>query len=253
MANEANPLIETPEFRRSLYVDGWNRLYLYPEKVRALGTFCDSLGITELHLYELHGILTDTANDAPHQKAIESLKTNHGIRRLNAAYSCTTQLDDIWRYQDKYQAFSGTILECEWWRKDPRDFSTALCCLQAATGLLEVQAYTGWFQEDEVTDLCSAVDVLYLHAYRPDGTETFPYTKSRLELLKDYPMKIVPLFSAESDFMGTWLHTHGLQEAERLYDQAYQDWATNGTSKLVKTGVNYFAYSHLAKAMLQDE
>ena len=250
MPSDANPLSEHPEFRRSLYVDGWSQLYLDLGKVKALGTFCGSLGITELHLYELHCILPDPTHDSPHQEAIELLKTDHGIRRFNAAYSCMTQLDDIERYQDKYQAFSGTILECEWWRDKPRDFSTALCCLQsAASSPLEVQAYTGWFQEDEVTDLCSAIDVLHVHAYRADGTETFPYTKGRLELLKDHPMKIVPLFSAEPDFMGTWLHMHGIQEAERLYDQAYQEWTANEPNKLIKTGVNYFAYSHLAKAL----
>ena len=250
MTTEPTPLNKGPEFRRSLYVDGWNQLYLHPNKVNELGALCRSLEITELHLYELHCIFPDITNDSPHQEAIELLKTEHGIRRFNAAYSCMTQLDDIERYQDKYRAFSGTILECEWWCNEPRDFANALCCLQtAASNMLEVQAYTGWFREDEVTDLCSVVDVLHVHAYRANGTETFPYTKDRLELLKDHPMKIVPLFSAEPNFMGAWLQTHGIQEAERLYDQAYQEWSGNAPNQLIKTGANYFAYSHLAKAL----
>ncbi|NKB81248.1 MAG: hypothetical protein GKS05_05035 [Nitrospirales bacterium] len=253
MTTEVHSLGKSSEFRRSMYVDGWNQLYLDPKKVTTLGRFCHSVGITELHLYDLHCILCDAVHDSAHQEVIESLKTNHGIQHFNAAYSCMTQLDDIARYQDTYHAFSGTILECEWWRNEPRDFSTALCCLQAAAASpLEVHAYTGWFQEDEVADLCSAIDVLHLHAYRPDGTETFSYTKSRLELLSNHSMKVVPLFSAEPDFMGPWLHKHGLHEAERLYDQAYQEWAAKEPTKLVKIGVNYFAYSHLAKAVRSD-
>ena len=237
-------------FRRSMYVDGWSELFRHPDKVNDLGAFCLSQEITELHLYELHRILNSLENYALHHLALRILKENYGIETLNAAYSSIDQLDDIKRYQEIHDDFSGTILEYEWWISDPRDFSVALDRLQAAKNLsLKVLAYTGWFLDNEVDSLCSMVDELHIHAYCPSGVDTFNYSQSRLDLLESQSVKIVPIFSAEPDFMKTWLQLNGRKQAERLYDEGYDEWKARSSNNVTKVGFNYFAYSLLFKAI----
>jgi len=233
-----------------MYVDGWSNLYRNPDKVNDLGTFCHSQGITELHFYSLHRILSVLDNHKLHNLALGILKENYGIEILNAAYSSVDQLDDIRRYQEIYGDFSGTILEYEWWNSNPRDFSATLDTLKIAKDLsLKVMAYTGWFIDNEVEALCSIVDVLHIHAYRRTGVDTFQYTKSRLDLLDGQFIKVVPIFSAERDFMKTWLQTNGIQEAERLYNQGYNEWKSHNQNNVTKVGFNYFCYSHMPETV----
>ena len=245
----AAPIPPRPSFSRSMYVDVWHTRYRDGAALERLGSYCAGREITELHLYDLHRILTGSSNQDAHHRAVETLKT-HGITRFNAAYSAVEQLGQIGSHQGKHGDFTGTILEFEWWNEGPRDFAGALSRLRAAADLgLEVLAYVGWLEADEIDDLTDLVDVLHLHAYRPTGNDTFEYTRPRLELLQNREQKFVPIFSAEGNFMEAWLRQEGMAAAERLYEVGYDGWNHPATATLTKVGFNYFRATEMMEGI----
>lgn len=231
--------------RRSMYVDNWVNIYTDGIELENLGNYCDNFGINELHLYDLHQILPEDPTNL--NTAIEYLKNNHNILHFNAAYSSLNQLKDIKVFQDVYKQFTGVILEYEWWNNDPRDFSYALILIKGPKEIglkLETQVYTGWYDEMEVDGLVNNVDILYLHAYRVNPYDTYVYTRSRLQLIKNYKMKFGVIFSAEPNFMGPWFKNNSIIEAEKVYNDDYNA-ATTDYSNLTKVGFNYFDYSFM--------
>ncbi|NKB69261.1 MAG: hypothetical protein GKR89_19500 [Candidatus Latescibacteria bacterium] len=243
------PIPPRPAFSRSMYVDAWHARYRDGAALERLGAYCAAREIGELHLYDLHRILRGSSNRAALHGAIETLK-GYGISRFNAAYSTTGQLEQIGAHQAAYGDFTGTILEFEWWNERPRDFAGARSRLQAAADLdMEVLAYVGWLEVDEIDDLADLVDVLHLHAYRKTGTDTFEYTRQRLELLENKAQKFVPIFSAEWDFMEDWLQKEGMNAAEKLYDKGYDGWNHGAKKTLAKVGFNYFRATEMMEGI----
>ena len=211
---------------RMLYVDGWDRIHADPGQVTDLGDFCRSHGIDGLVLYNLHEVLDAPGRFTAHAAALRTVRRDYGIGRVLAAFSSMAQVDQVVAYQtalgiDAEAAFSGLILEHEWWNASPRDFAGALALLRYTRGRgaeiaqpLGLTAYVGWLTREEAADLAAVVDELAIHAYRPEAEGTFAYTQERLSFFEGRSVAVRPIFSAEDDFMGSWLRANGLLKAE---------------------------------------
>ena len=147
---------------------------------------------------------------------------------------------------------------------------------------VEVGAYIGWLEGNEMEQLVINVDRLYIHAYRTDPSAALGYMKSRLEMMADLQrplakenrVKVFPIYSAEwrrADvcdagrgnpefnnqmcFMGKYYRTNSIQTSENVLladlEKTYKPlWKLSPTEKSWKyfgefSGFAYFAYSFL--------
>ena len=228
-----------------------------PREVADLGEFCRTNGFDDIILYELHRILDSPGRYADQADAVRTLRTEYGIKGVHAAFSAQNQIGQITAFESSTEAnsetsFSGMILEYEWWNESPRDFAGALDRLRsaklAASGLgrpFRVSAYVGWITQDEAEALGELVDELAVHAYRPGPEDAFEYVKERLSYFDGIYMPIRPIFSAEPDFMGSWLQANGLEQAEHILNTGYDEWTGTAKPFVPKRRFVYFCYSQL--------
>jgi hypothetical protein len=248
------------------------------------------LALYDLHLvHNEHNLTNATANQIL-ADFISTAKQNYGITQIMAIGENATFFQTrIMAYNDTRTAslekFDGLGMEFEFWTPTftqtgsyycvnyliPNGLSCdsvgafAFCKRQLklmknmtnnSSHPMTVAMYTGWPNQGQMQQIADIVDKTYIHAYVSNPNSTFTYALTRLQFYNTYAgvENISIIFSAESDFMGSWLAANGMLAAERIFTTAYNN-ATGAWKNHVnwQGGFAYFAYSKLSNVALPLE
>lgn len=120
--------------------------------------------------------------------------------------------------------------------------------LSAANGLIS-EIYLGWPAKGQLQQLVTRADRILMHAYRPTDSDVYAYSRNRLidAASMNTSVKIMPLFSSESSFMGPWLASNPQTKAYQTYSNNYV--AETGTWKqyINLQGYSWFHYTYMPK------
>jgi hypothetical protein len=119
-----------------------------------------------------------------------------------------------------------------------------------ANGLIS-EMYLGWPTKGQMQDVANTVDRILLHAYRPDDSDVYQYSKNRLidAASVGHSVTIIPIFSAESAFMGSWLNTHAITRPYQTYASYYAAETGSWKQNINLQGYHWFTYSELPKTI----
>jgi hypothetical protein len=111
------------------------------------------------------------------------------------------------------------------------------------------ETYVGWFNQGQGQQIASNTDRVLVHAYRTDPSSVFGYSKARLGYLAslNQQVDVVPIFSAEPDFMGPWLNTHSMTEAYSKYTTDFNADNSSWKPYIRLLGYQWFDYGHMPK------
>ena len=126
----------------------------------------------------------------------------------------------------------------------------AINSIAHANGLIS-EMYLGWPTKGQLQDVANGVDRVLLHAYRPDDSDVYQYSRNRLIDIASvgHPVKIIPIFSAESAFMGPWLATHAITRPYQTYSSYYTAETGSWKQNINLQGYHWFTYSELPKTI----
>lgn len=244
-----------------LDIDNFDVILSSTTKTDELVNYLSSKGYTQANLYNLHQVLGSTTLKTKLAAFIPRLHAK-GIKvgAIRSSYSsfkttidwCTST--GLW--------FDELNLEKEFWNGDGT-FSDWLLQLdqtniyanskQVRSKFL-LTAYIGWFAsgqyDQQALELVKRLDVIQVHDYRVKPDES--YTRSRLTSLSKGAhqigkvQKIIPLFSAEPEFLATYLQTHSQQDVVNSYMTSYNaDTLIPYKSNLSLNGSWWFAYNDI--------
>ncbi len=122
--------------------------------------------------------------------------------------------------------------------------------ISVANGLI-FEMYLGWPNKGQMQDVANSVDRLLLHAYRPDDSDVYQYSKNRLidAASVGHQVKVIPIFSAEPAFMGSWLNTHAITKPFQTYASFYTAETGSWKQNINLQGYHWFTYTELPKTV----
>lgn len=164
-----------------------------------------------------------------------------GVKKTGIAIASQAEADIAFAFMN---AYPGTIIntiwiEYEFWNHTPRDFDYTPALISYIRANCprptEIGVYIGNANEQEMLALADVADRIFVHRYTTNGNSTYDGIKTRLSYLatSDKRTKILPLYSAEPEFMGPWYTTNGIKKAESAFTLAFnrdttkQAWADN--------------------------
>ncbi|TAH39161.1 MAG: T9SS type A sorting domain-containing protein [Bacteroidetes bacterium] len=154
------------------------------------------------------------------------------------------------QYCSKYLSPNGFSCDTSGAYKFAKREMQTIKSLSTSNGLI-FEMYLGWPNRGQMQEVANSVDRLLLHAYRPDDSDVYQYSKNRLIDVASIgrSVKVIPIFSAEPAFMGAWLNTHALTKPYQTYSSFYA--AETGTWKqnINLQGYHWFTYSEMPKTV----
>lgn len=121
----------------------------------------------------------------------------------------------------------------------------------AALGLIS-EVYLGWPNKGQIQKLASIADRILLHAYRPTDSDVYSYSKIRLSNIAGVGAgkKVIPLFSGEPDFMGSWLNSHPISRPYQTYARDLAAETASFKNNISLQGYHWFKYDEMPKTLL---
>jgi hypothetical protein len=121
---------------------------------------------------------------------------------------------------------------------------TSIDNLAASNGLIS-EMYFGWPNQGQMLWFASRADRLLLHAYRTSDVDVYSYSRTRLSYLStnSTAVKIIPIFSSESSFMGPWLASHPISQPYTTYAAGLAAETASWKSKITLYGYHWFKYT----------
>ncbi len=247
---------------RGIYIDDFSQILGNSQKEDSLLQYAQDSSFNYLALYDIHTFnFNNTVVADRMADFIKRARDNYGVTYVGAVgESFSTFQNDVGPYNmsrsDDHEKFNVFNLEFEFWTTSSVNPGGYYCtqylqpnnCTCDTSGgfkffiqqmhlidsLAQVQqvlseTYLGWFNQGQASQIQQNVDRVLLHAYRTGTSSLFSYSKTRMQYLasNNSPVEIAPIFSAEPDFMGPWLETHGQGEA---YDQYIADFNNDNSS-----------------------
>ncbi len=153
-------------------------------------------------------------------------------------------------YCSKYLSPNGFSCDTAGAYKFAKREMLAMAAIASANGLIS-EMYLGWPTKGQIQDVANAMDRILLHAYRPTDADVYQYSKNRLidAASVGHSVKIIPLFSAESAFMGPWLNSHPLTQAYQTYASYYTAETGSWKQNINLQGYHWFTYTELPKTV----
>ncbi len=154
------------------------------------------------------------------------------------------------QYCSKYLSPNGFSCDTAGAYKFAKREMIAIDAIAGANGLIS-EMYLGWPTKGQLQDVANNVDRVLLHAYRPDDSDVYQYSKNRLIDIASvgHPVKIIPIFSAESAFMGPWLNSHSISRPYQTYASYYTAETGSWKQNINLQGYHWFTYSELPKTI----
>ena len=123
--------------------------------------------------------------------------------------------------------------------------------LCAANGLTS-EFYLGWPNKGQMQQIVDRADRILLHAYRPDDSDIYSYSRTRLTYVASLnsSKKVICLFSSEPAFMGGWLDTHPQTRPYQTYASDLNSESSSFKQYINLQGYHYYTYKYMPKTML---
>ncbi len=124
--------------------------------------------------------------------------------------------------------------------------------VNASSHPMTTEMYVGWTNAGQLKIIADWVDRTLIHAYVVNPSTAFNYTLARLQSYTTYSgvENIAIIFSAEPNFMGPWLTTNGMGNAQQTFLNAYNANTEPWKNHVTMTGFTYFTYSMMANILL---
>ncbi|HRI69190.1 MAG TPA: hypothetical protein PK156_33395 [Polyangium sp.] len=236
-----------------------------PTKEDAVLAFLKKERIESLSLYDLYKILGDATREPALLSFITRARQN-GVLEVNAIGDTTyAAWDAIATTQAASKPFDGLVTEIEFWNGSAtfQEFTDTLKYVRSLNipgrtgGEATLGVYTGWPDATQIEGMLPLIDRLYVHVYVKSPDLAYGYGKDRFQLIANANQKlgtnvdVRPIFSAEGvawsagseHFMGDWLSTGSLDEAEAQLLGAWEAVPPIGPVK--ETGFQYYDYFFL--------
>ncbi|MFM2135564.1 MAG: hypothetical protein RL021_964, partial [Bacteroidota bacterium] len=210
---------------------------------------------------------------------IRRAKTSYGINQVGAIGENSNRFsDDVVPYNQsrtsQLERFDVFNFEFEWWTSSsvnnfycsryltPNGYTcdTAgawafswqeflrIDSMATATGAT-TEYYLGWPNQGRMQDVASVADRILLHAYRPDDSDVYSYSRTRLTYAASInrPVKIIPIFCSKPAYMGPWLDTNSVTKPWQTYSADFA--ADTGAFKqyIDLQGYQWFSYTYMPK------
>ncbi len=247
---------------RMLYVDNFSKILGTSEEL-VLKQYAKDLKFNGFAYYDLSAVLGNTSLYPRLQAFISDCRTNWGIIYHEATRGTGGSTSQVASYNracsNVNQRISSLNLEYEYWNQPDlsaawrldSSYLTQMKSIGLTAGISDIRQYFGWFVPDSlrrrvVNEINRSLTQLPLHYYRTKVEASYgKYRTDSLERLST-PTNIMPIFSAEPDFM------------QNLYKQISPDSAYAEFVRLIKpynyrkvrvTGYYVFCYSFLKVAI----
>jgi hypothetical protein len=124
--------------------------------------------------------------------------------------------------------------------------------VNASSHPMTTEMYVGWTNTGQLKIIANLVDRTLIHAYVVNASTAFNYTLARLQSYNTYSgiENITIIYSTEPNFMGPWLTTNGMANAEQLFMTAYNANVEPWKAHVTMTGFTYFTYSMMTNIVL---
>ncbi|MEY4593959.1 MAG: hypothetical protein RIQ47_369, partial [Bacteroidota bacterium] len=118
----------------------------------------------------------------------------------------------------------------------------------AANGLTS-EYYFGWPTRGRMQQVAGIADRILLHAYRTSDIDVYQYSRNRLIDIASInrSVKVIPIFSAESTFMGPWLASNPITKPYQTYCTNYTNETGSFKQYINLQGYQWYNYDHLPK------
>jgi hypothetical protein len=226
--------------------------------------FIEDQSINSLALYDLATILEDADLKAALVSFVEQARLR-GVVEVNAIGSLSKPAwDAIATTQTESPLFDGLVTEIEFWNasatfEEFQDIAAYVRTLNMKTpdgAPMPLAAYIGRPTPEQVAPLLSLVDRVFVHVYVKSAELAYGYGQERFAAIAEAntalgtDVEVRPIFSAEGEmwaagdehFMGEWLSTHSLGEAETTFIAA---WGNEPGALPPLTGFQYYDYFFL--------
>jgi hypothetical protein len=127
--------------------------------------------------------------------------------------------------------------------------------VNASSHPMTTEMYVGWTNVGQLKIIANLVDRTLIHAYVVNANNAFNYTLARLQSYNTYSgiENITIIYSTEPNFMGPWLNTNGMANAEQTFMTAYNANTEPWKAHVTMTGFTYFTYSMMANIVLPTQ
>ena len=228
--------------------------------------FIDAQDIDSLSLYDLPTILEDADLKAALLAFVQAAR-QRGVVEVNAIGSLSKPAwDTIATTQTESQLFDGLVTEIEFWNpgatfQEFQDIAAYVRSLEMKTPDgrdMPLAAYIGRPTPEQFSALLPLVDRLLVHVYVKSAELAYGYGQERFAAIAagnaglGRAVEVRPIFSAEGEvwaagpehFMGEWVSTHSLPEAEATFLTA---WEAEAGVMPPLTGFQYYDYFYLER------
>jgi hypothetical protein len=225
---------------RGFYVNGFDNILGSTSSENTLLNYAQGNGYNYLCLYDVSGLnLTSSTTKSQLASFISRAKTQYGITQIgisseiysffssfiipyNAGRPTSEKVDvlnfefEFWvtttisnQYCTKYLSPNGYSCDTAGAFAFAKSQFTSIDNAAASNGLIS-EVYFGWPNDGQMKWFASRADRILLHAYRTSDIDVYSYSRTRLSYAAgiNSTVKIIPIFSSESSFMGPWLASH---------------------------------------------
>jgi hypothetical protein len=266
---------------RGMYIRSFDGIIGNRAKEDSILVYAQANAFNYLCLYGLGSVNFSSATNKTNMAAfINRAKTTYGITQVGAAGEIYSFFkDNILPYNqsrtnaiEKFDVFN---FEFEFWVQNsitnlycskyltPRGYSCdtagafkfsfkefkSMDSLAAAQNVIS-EIYLGWPNAGQVKQIAALADRILLHAYRTTDVDVFAYSRNRLIDIASIgsTVNIIPIFSSEPSFMGTWLNTNNFTKAYNSYVASYFTETGTWKSNINIVGYHWFNFTYLPKS-----
>ncbi|CAN5405363.1 hypothetical protein BH11BAC1_BH11BAC1_08410 [soil metagenome] len=260
---------------RGYYVNGFSGILGNTTKENTLLSYTQGNGYNYLCLYDVSGLnLTSTTVKNQFASFINRAKTQYGVSQVGVCseiYSFfssyiipynvgrpTNEKVDVLNFEFEFWVTSSiNSLYCSLYLT-PGGYScdTAGACAfaksqfqlidnaAAANGLIS-EIYFGWPNKGQMQWFAQRADRILLHAYRTSDIDVYSYSRNRLSDAASInsSVKIIPIFSSESSFMGPWLGAHPITLPYTTYSLGLTAELSTWKQYISLQGYHWFKYT----------
>lgn len=269
---------------RGMYVDGFNTILGNSQKEDSLLNYAQLNNFNYLALYNLWNVhtshnLTNLTSSAILANFIQNAKQNYGIAQVGAVgenFFFFNNVINVYNQQhtNALQKIDVYNVEFEFWNTTTVSSGNYYCTTYLQPGgyscdtagafsyyaklIRQVDSlanlngvvselYVGWFNQGQAITMGNNIDRILLHDYINNYSWLYSYVTTRLQYLaaRNVVTEVIPIFSAEPSFMGSWITTHPIVQPYNDLVAAFNAATGSWKQYINLNGYQWFTYSFM--------
>lgn len=269
---------------RGMYVDGFNNILGNNQKEDSLLNYAQNNSFNYLALYDLWPVhvtynLTNFSSSSVLASFIQKAKQDYGIIQVGAVgenFFFFNNVINVYNQQhtNVLQKFDVYNVEFEFWNTTSVSAGNYYCTtylqpngyscdtagafayytklIRQVDSLANLNAviselYVGWFNQGQAITIGNNIDRILLHDYINNYSWLYSYLSTRLQYLaaRNVITQVIPIFSAEPTFLGSWIATHPIIQPYNDLVTAFNAASGSWKQYINLNGYQWFAYSFM--------